>query len=710
MTAIVRATLFVFLAIAALPRPVFAAGTLLPATSGSSPLRIIDHHLEVLIENGYARTEVTQSFENPNLTAIEAIYSLPLPAAAALSEMSIVAGDSTLLGEVVTRDRAQTIYETERAAGGQAGLATKQGYQRFEFRVSSIPPGARTTVTFSYYQPIELDAGVGRYLYPLEEGGTDPGADAFWKRNATLDGSFSANIDLRSAWPIEDVRVPSFEQAVNVQTHAPGGVSLAIDAHANLDHDLIVYYRLPADLPGRVELVPFRADSVAPGTFMLVLTPGVDLAPLADGADYVFVLDVSGSMDTKLDKLKAAVITALRALGPGDRVRVVKFSDTAHELTRGFLRVTDTNTGSVGSERPPEAQLNASGDGVAADVSGLIGAVQALRTEGGTNLFAGMQLALENLATERAASVLLVTDGVANQGVIDGPSFVELLAETDVRVFGFLMGNSANWPLMQLITETSGGFYAAVSNADDIAGQFGLARSKMTHEAMHDFALQLDDSNVFDVSEVPHTVHHGEQVVMFGRYRKPGPVTLTIDTRITGKPQRYIGHFELPATDRTTPELERLWAYARVHAFEYAGRTGLKPADEVAKAIAALGVQYQLVTDETSMILLDPASFERFGIDPQNRERSDREAEARMLRGAGTPVNHSVAVDDAFAGAAASGATTSPTNATGRSSDPFGSSSNSGYGGGAATELDLGMLALLVLVGWRRKRANLERA
>jgi Ca-activated chloride channel family protein len=668
MSATLRTVFVLALALTAWPHIASAAGTLKPTSAADSPLRIVDHHLQVLIENGYARSEVTQTFENTNGHDVEGIYSVPLPVAAALSELSISNGDRSLFGEVIERDKAQLIYESERDTGNQVGLAVKQGYQRFEFRIGNIAAGDRVTVTYAYYQKLELDRGIGRYLYPLEEGGTDTAADAFWSRNPVVDGTFTADIDLRSAWPIEDVRVPMFEQAADVQQTGPGEVSIVIDAKASLDHDLIVYYRLPDDLPGRVELVPYRAQAEGDGTFMLVLTPGVDLAPLSHGADYVFVLDVSASMETKLEKLKGAVIGALRQLGPEDRVRIVKFSNDAVELPRGTI-------------------------------DSLIAQVQALQIEGGTNLFAGLQLGLKGLDRERATSLLLVTDGVANEGVIDGPSFAQLLSETDVRVFGFLMGNSANWALMQLITDTSGGFYTPLSNADDLAGQLVLAREKMTHQAMHDFAVKTSGDNVFDLTHIPSKVHRGEQVVLFGRYHRPGPVALTVTARVTGQPKQYVAQFDLPARDETTPELERLWAYARVHELEYQGQMQLKAADEVAKLTAQLGVQYQLVTDETSMIVLDEATLARFGIDPNNRERSAREADARMLRTAGTPVSQSVPVDPEFAGATPSGGLTV-------SSGSSSSGGSSVFGGGAATPWDVLVLAALSLSLLARRRRS----
>jgi len=45
--------------------------------------------------------------------------------------------------------------------------------------------------------------------------------------------------------------------------------------------------------------------------------------------------------------------------------------------------------------------------------------------------------------------------------VVNPVEFHKLLQKVDVRVFGFLLGNNANWPLMQAVTETnsSGEYY-----------------------------------------------------------------------------------------------------------------------------------------------------------------------------------------------------------------------------------------------------------
>jgi len=125
------------------------------------------------------------------------------------------------------------------------------------------------------------------------------------------------------------------------------------------------------------------------------LAYGVDLKPLANGANYCFVLDVSGSMQSKMGTFKRGVMKAMEKLTPGDRFRIVTFSSQAGELTRDWLPVSDVS---------------------------LIKAremIDSLGAGGSTNLYAGLSLALKNLNDDRAANIILVTDAVTNTGVVN---------------------------------------------------------------------------------------------------------------------------------------------------------------------------------------------------------------------------------------------------------------------------------------------------
>ncbi|MCP3906204.1 MAG: VWA domain-containing protein [Planctomycetes bacterium] len=605
---------------AALSAPALAAGTLTPIGATTAPIQIRDHHVDVVINNGFARTEVTQTFFNPNDVDLEAVYACPVPVSASLSEVSIALGEGELNGEVLAHDHAQRVYDEETSQGGEAGLATRNGYQSFEFRVSPVGANQDTTVRYVYYQPLTIDTGVGRYLYPLEEGGTDEAGASFWLPNAKVEGMFSVDVELKSAFPIEDVRVPGVGAAATIDKLDEGHYRVRVETtEADLNRDFVLYYRLAEGLPGRMEMLTYRADPNQPGTFMMVLTPGIDLAPLSGGSDYTFVLDVSGSMQGKLGTLTSGVTRVIGDLNPEDRFRVIAFSTRAKDVTRGWVTATKEN------------------------VQRVVGRINGLGADGSTNLYDGLKLALDDLDDDRATSIILVTDAVTNTGVIDPAKFDALMRTQDVRVFGFLMGNSANWPLLRTVCDASGGFHAQISNADDIVGQIMLAKSKVTHECLHDASLKISGVRVTDTTDgAIGKVYRGQQLVLFGRYDGPGTARIELDARLTGEDQTYSTEIAFPDLDTDHPELERLWAMNQIEAIEARERIGKLDVSEVRSAIEFLGVEYQLVTDHTSMVMLADQVFAKRGIDRRNQRRTTVEREARSRRQAQPTVSRRV--------------------------------------------------------------------
>lgn len=585
-----------------------AAGILTPVGSVDQPVEILDHHVDVQITDGFARTVIQQTFSNPNPNPVEALYAFPVPESASLSEITIRSGESVLEGEVVPRDDAERIYKEEKEQGNEVGMGSKESYERFEFRVFPVNPNVETSIEVVYYQPLKIDLGVGRYVYPIEEGGTDEEDASFWTRNETVARSFSANVSVHSGYPLEDVRIKGFPGApVQGDDHTftwsfnePGGT---------LNKDLVVYYRLAQDLPGRVDLLTYKPDSAEPGYFMMTLTPGVDLKPITQGADYLFILDLSGSMSGKLATLSAGVEKALGKLRPEDRVHIVTFSNRAKNLTRDWVSLTPENTDK------------------------LIKQVAGLKVDGGTNLYDGLRLGLKKVDDDRPTNVILVTDGVTNTGSIDPADFHALMKQHDIRLFGFLMGNSANWPLMRTICDASDGFYTSVSNADDIVGKILMAKEKIAYEALLDVDLKIKGLRVSELTQdFSGKVFRGQQLAVFGRYNKGGQADLSLSALKTTGEQMYETSVTFPDQSTETPELARLWAMSRIEQVELQRSIGKLSCSESKESVRDLGVAYQLVTDETSMIVLSTEGFQRHGIDRKNKERIATERAAQSQR------------------------------------------------------------------------------
>lgn len=583
-----------------------AAGLLTPVGSVQTPLQLESHHVDVVINNGFAKTEVEQVFRNLNTSDLEAIYTAPVPKSGSLAELTIWAGERVLQGEVVSKEEADRIYEVEKSSGNDVGKADKSTYQNFEFSVYPVPANGSVRMRYVYYEPLKIDTGVGRYLYPLEEGGTDFAAESFWSRNDTVEGDFSVTVTLKSAYPISKTRVPHYGGQAEVDD--AGDLVYRFDSKgAALDEDFVFYYMLEEGLPGRLEMLTYRENEDKPGTFMMVMTPGVDLRPLSKGSDYVFVLDVSGSMNGKLHTLISGVKKAIGKMSPEDRFRIVAFNNAAWDLSRGWVAATESNLRET------------------------LHRLDKLTSDGGTNLYAGIHLGLDRLDADRVSSLILVTDGVTNQGIVDPKAFYGLMEQQDVRFFGFLLGNSSNWPLMELVAEASGGTYRSVSNADDIIGEVLIAKSKITHEAMRNAKLRIEGVNTYDVGSLDvGKIHFGDQLLLFGRYENGGKAKVTLEARVNGEDRSYETEIVFPEIDTVHPELERMWALDQVSKIEVASMAGFLPSDEAEDAIRDIGIAFQIVTDETSMIALDDEGFNRHGVERRNLQRVANEQAAQV--------------------------------------------------------------------------------
>jgi Ca-activated chloride channel family protein len=621
-----------------------AAGLLTPkGQSGSLDIR--DHSVKVVVEDGYVITEIDQIFVNGAANDVEAIYSFPVPSHAAVAEFTYWIDGNPVTGEVLKKQQARDLYEQEKAAGRETALAEKDEYRTFDISVYPVRANSDVRVRLVYVQSASTDTGIGRYVYPLEEGGVDEERNAFWEVRDVVTGNFSFDLILKSSYPVDAVRLPEqpnaaltqidsghwtvglhslgsspveeefAEQVAAMEAGETPAIATSGSGVANLDKDIVVYWRHAPDLPGTVDLVTHKPDASGRGTFMLTFTPGDDLPIIENGRDWVFVLDTSGSMQGKFATLANGVQQALGKLNPNDRFRIFTFSNSPSELTTSFVNASPENV---------------------QHYTQLVGRLSA---NGGTNLYAGLRAALDSLDSDRTSGIALVTDGVANVGVTEKKEFLKMMAKYDVRLFTFIMGNSANRPLLEALTDVSNGFALETSNSDDIAGQLIQATAKIRHAALHDVNLSIDGLKVADLTpEKIGSLYHGEQLQVLGHYWGDHEAKISLTGKVAGKDIEYKTAFAMPIQSDLNPELERIWAYATIENLQ--AKMDYFGADQDTEdAITDLATEFGLVTDYTSMIVVRDDVFAAEGIARTNRDRVATERAAQTTRAAEAPQN-----------------------------------------------------------------------
>ena len=623
-----------------------SASGLLTAKGSGTKLQIQDHVVNVAIEDGYAITTVENTFFNPSNVELEAVYEFPVPKNGSVAEFTVWINDKPVIGEVVEKARAKQLYETEKRAGRDAGLTEKKSFFGFQSSVSPVRPQQTTKTRLVYMQPADVEGGIGRYVYPLEEGGTDQAKLDFWQTNDNVSGTFSFDLNLRSGFPVNAVRAPAHTHAAitssdsqnwsvaisqNGTATSPAVVGESPSVNADieaenrtaefeipstqnnnaLNQDIVVYWRLQQDLPGAIELVAHREPGDRRGTFMLTVTPGVDLQPITEGRDWVFVLDRSGSMSGKYQTLMDATSQALTKLGSGDRFRILLFDNQVDELSSGWMDASEISISQI------TAALNNSAP------------------RGSTNLYKGLNTAINMLDSDRTSSIVLITDGVANVGKTEKQDFIRLMNKQDVRLFTAIMGNGTNRPMLESMTRASKGFATSVSNSDDIMGVMLSALEKVKYEALHDVKLNIKGIKTSDlVSSKVSTLYRGQQMVIFGHYFGDGQAMAVLDAKISGESKQYKTKFSFPKKATNNPEVERLWAYANIQALKDKANYLGTGAEDYRSAIVSTAIEYGLVTDFTSMIVMSDEQFEANGIKRNNRDRRKAEQSAKAKRAA----------------------------------------------------------------------------
>ncbi|MCG8612102.1 MAG: VIT and VWA domain-containing protein [Pseudomonadales bacterium] len=635
-----RIRLFICMILATFSTLSSSAGLLSPKNSQLAALEIREHHVKVTIEDGYAVTSIDQTFHNPHDTTLEAIYAFPVPEKAAVGEFTYWIDGKPVTGEVLEKQEARQVYEQEKAQGRETAITEQDSYKTFDSSIYPVLPRQDVRIRLVYLQPVHVDHGIGRFVYPLEDGGVDEARNAFWQYNDRVEQAFSFELDLKSSYPVDAVRLPKHPQAIaqavsNQEWNVKLANSQAIGSNNSaeqsglestaelstsinpktttsmvhhLNQDIVVYWRHKTGLPGSIDMITHKSPGKDRGTFMMTITPGDDLADIKDGRDWVFVLDLSGSMKGKYQSLIDGVQKGLTKLSASDRFRVVLFNNNARELTPGYVPASP------------------------AAVAKYTEKLMQSKPAGSTNLYAGLKEGITGLDSDRPSAIILVTDGVANVGTTEKKAFLTLLEKYDVRLFTFIMGNSANRPLLNSMTNISNGFATNISNSDDIEGKLMLALEKLKHEAYRNIKIDIDGIKTADVT--PNRIgslYRGEQLIIFGHYWGHGQADVEITGKVTGDKKRYQSRFNFPQISERNPEIERLWAFATIediqNKMDYFGEDA-----DSKQAIVGLAKEYSLVTDYTSMVVVREEVFQQYQIDRSNAQRVGNEQAARQSR------------------------------------------------------------------------------
>lgn len=556
---------------------------------GATPTAVrLGTDMQVTVTGQTARVKVIQAFRNTGNEWVEATYLYPLPEDGAVDSLKMVIGQRVIIGQINRREEARQIYEQAKQQGRGAGLVEQQRPNMFTNRVANIGPGETVLIEIEYQAPVRRIAGEYALRLPLLVGPRYVPAATPIRAAAAVSAPV---LDPRRHPAANPVTItvhlnPGFSPTGIVSAYHPvrieNGVGSArtitlSDSPTPANRDFELRWRSSETDPS-VGL--FRERLRGSDYLMAVIAPPApDQRRSPPPRELVFVIDNSGSMSgDSMRQARESLKLALRSLAPTDRFNVIRFDDSMTELFDQPVPAT-----------PRQIAL-------------ALRYADSLEAQGGTEMLPALIEALVDDTprdTGRVRQMIFLTDGsISNEA--------EMLATLGAdrgrsRVFMVGIGSAPNAFLMNRMAEVGRGTYTNIGDTSEVIARMSALLDRLTRPVVTDLRVVSQGGDAaFTPAHLPDLYEGEPLVVLAHTAQRRG--TLTVSGMLEGRP--WIRRIDLSqAVDGEG--VAKLWARRRITDVEVANSLGETTDEAAVEAIARLGLDFSIVTSETSLVAVD---------------------------------------------------------------------------------------------------------
>ena len=553
------------------------------AAPGVESLPLESTRADVHIAGVISDVKVTQTYRNDGDRTISARYVFPASTRAAVYGMKMTIGDRVIVASIKEKDQAKAEYDAAKQAGKTASLLEESRPNVFTMNVANILPKDRIAVELEYTELLVPTDGVYEMVYPtvvgpryVSEAATNTAFTAapYTHAGEAPRSAFGIHVTLDAGMPIQAVDSPSHKITSQL---AADRQSTSIDLDPTEtgagNRDFVLHYALAGkDLASGLMLFQGKTESY----FLAMVQPPARPAPeLVPPRDYIFVVDVSGSMEGfPLKTAQGLMRDLLGRLRPTDTFDVVLFSGATATYAKQSVPATPDQI----------AQATAFVDSHGAG--------------GGTELLAAVQtaMAVQKPTANISRSLVVITDGY----IAEEPAVFEQIRThlTEANVFSFGIGTAVNRHLMEGVAKAGQGEAFIVEGDKDAAVAAVKFRSYVETPVLTHVGIAFDGLDAYDVQ--PKTlpdVFASRPVIVFGKYHGAphGPINVTGES---GR-GRFVATLDATAfhPDPGNHALEQLWARMKISELSDFYNDTANQAE-----VTRLGLQYHLLTKFTSFI------------------------------------------------------------------------------------------------------------
>ena len=551
-------------------------------------LPLKDTQVEISVSGVIADVRVKQIYRNEGSRPINASYVFPASTRAAVYAMRMQIGNEIIVAKIKEREQAKKDFDKAKEEGKSASLLEQERPNVFSMSLANIMPQEQVEITLNYTELLIPTDNVYEFVFPTVVGPRYASApDEKKKRDDKFvetpylhqdqqsPSALHISTRISAGVPIYDLSCPSHQILPQWQSQGVAQFTLDDSNPFQGNRDFIVHYRLAGDQINSGLLLFKGADE---NFFLYMAQPPARVAADAiPPREYIFVVDVSGSMDGfPLNTSKRLLKDLIGNLRPTDLFNVVLFAGDAAVLSPQSLPANQQNIGRA------------------------IGLLEQQRGSGGTELLPAIKEAMALPQQEGISrSVVLITDGYISgeQGV-----FEHIRANLNKsNVFAFGIGGSVNRYLIEGVAKAGMGEPFIVTDETQAGAMANKFREYIQTPVLTDIHVRSVGFETYDVNPLNFPDLFAQRpIVLFGKWR--GPVAGTIE--LTGKTGTgdFVSRFDVANAqpDEGNSALRYLWARSRIAELSDYGTSNVS--DEDAKQITELGLKYNLLTQFTSFI------------------------------------------------------------------------------------------------------------
>src|SRR5262245_11141216 len=210
-----------------------AKGLLIPVEVSLPPLAMVNHKVNISIEDQVAVTRVEQTFRNHTDRPLEATYIFPVPKGAGVNKFTMWVDGKEVQGELVEADKAREIYTSIVRRTQDPGLLEYMGNNLLRMRVFPVAARGDQKVALSATAVAPREPEVVEHRCPLRTAG---------KATPTL-REFSIEATIKSQHGVQNVYSPTHAIGIKRQSDKEVVVTFERD-QGLLDKDFQMFYHI----------------------------------------------------------------------------------------------------------------------------------------------------------------------------------------------------------------------------------------------------------------------------------------------------------------------------------------------------------------------------------------------------------------------------------------------------------------------------------